>query len=154
MLGVWVTMLLMIPILLSMYIRIYRVKRVFELYEKFLEKMAIRSSSIFSTYGMNSQSAFIMQGYQKSSDCSAGIRFDSLGMELTDSKEKKENGSHRQTIPPKRSQKSSGSEVSESQRRRLQSENFDDKKSILKSNITLSVKSIRTSSQDETSRGN
>ena len=36
-LGVWVTMLLMIPIELSMYIRIYRVKRVFELYEKFLE---------------------------------------------------------------------------------------------------------------------
>ena len=45
-------MLLMIPILLSMYIRIYRVKRVFELYEKFLDRMAVRSSSVFSTFGM------------------------------------------------------------------------------------------------------
>ena len=35
-LGVWVTMIIMIPILLCMYIRIYRVKCVFELYEKFL----------------------------------------------------------------------------------------------------------------------
>ena len=31
-LGVWVTMLIMVPILLTMYIRIYRVKRVFEVY--------------------------------------------------------------------------------------------------------------------------
>ena len=35
-LGVWVTMIIMIPILLCMYIRIYRVKCVFELYENFL----------------------------------------------------------------------------------------------------------------------
>lgn len=35
-LGVWVTMLCMVPILLTMYLRIYRVKRVFECYEKFL----------------------------------------------------------------------------------------------------------------------
>ena len=53
-LGVWVTMILMIPILLSMYIRIYRVKRVFELYEKFLDKMGKRSTSIISTYGPQS----------------------------------------------------------------------------------------------------
>ena len=39
-LGVWVTMLVMVPILLTMYLRIYRVKRVFELYEKFLQKSA------------------------------------------------------------------------------------------------------------------
>ena len=31
-LGVWVTMLIMIPILTTMYLRIYRVKRVFEVY--------------------------------------------------------------------------------------------------------------------------
>lgn len=47
-LGVWVTMVLMVPILLTMYIRIYRVKRVFELYEKFLDRISIRSGSIYS----------------------------------------------------------------------------------------------------------
>ena len=52
--GVWVTMLLMIPILLTMYIRIYRVKRVFELYEKFLDKLQLRSGSVMSTFGMSS----------------------------------------------------------------------------------------------------
>ena len=52
-LGVWVTMLIMIPILLTMYIRIYRVKRVFELYEKFLDKMNVRSNSVFS-FGFSS----------------------------------------------------------------------------------------------------
>mgnify|MGYP007058567964 CR=1 FL=1 len=57
-LGVWVTMLLMIPILLSMYIRIYRVKRVFELYEKFLDRIAVRSSSVFSTFGMLSSTTY------------------------------------------------------------------------------------------------
>lgn len=31
-LGVWVTMIIMIPILTTMYLRIYRVKRVFEVY--------------------------------------------------------------------------------------------------------------------------
>ena len=56
-LGVWVTMMLMIPILLSMYIRIYRVKRVFELYEKFLDRLTVRSNSVFSTLGINSSTA-------------------------------------------------------------------------------------------------
>ena len=55
-LGVWVTMLLMIPILLSMYLRIYRVKRVFELYEKYLDKMVVRTNSVFSTFGLSSHS--------------------------------------------------------------------------------------------------
>ena len=55
-LGVWVTMMLMIPILLTMYIRIYRVKRVFELYEKFLDKMVLRSNSIISSYGLSQYS--------------------------------------------------------------------------------------------------
>ena len=57
-LGVWVTMIIMCPILVTMYLRIYRVKRVFELYEKFLDKMMVRSGSIFSSYGyMSSQLA-------------------------------------------------------------------------------------------------
>lgn len=56
-LGVWVTMMLMIPILLSMYIRIYRVKRVFELYEKFLDRLTVRSNSVFSTLGVNSNTS-------------------------------------------------------------------------------------------------
>ena len=41
-------MLLMVPILLSIYIRIYRVKRVFELYEKFLDKVRMRTGSVYS----------------------------------------------------------------------------------------------------------
>ena len=51
-LGVWVTMILMVPILVTMYLRIYRVKRVFELYEKFLDRMMTRSGSMFSSYGL------------------------------------------------------------------------------------------------------
>lgn len=47
-LGVWVTMLLMVPILVSMYLRIYRVKRVFELYEKYLDREQKRAGSCFS----------------------------------------------------------------------------------------------------------
>ena len=45
--GLWVTMGLMVPILASIYIRIYRVKRVFELYEQFM-KVYVRSASLFS----------------------------------------------------------------------------------------------------------
>jgi len=55
-LGVWTTMLVMIPILLSMYLRIYRVQRVFELYEKYLDVMAIRAGSVFSSYGFSNYS--------------------------------------------------------------------------------------------------
>ena len=117
--------------------------------------MAIRSSSIFSTYGMNSNSntTALMQNQAKSWDNSVGgvLRFDTLGMELSEGKERKEESNHRQTLieKTKKSQSTSnGTVVSESQRRRLQSENLDDKKSILKSNSTLSSKSIRTSSQE------
>ena len=38
-LGVWVTMCLMVPIELTMYLRIYRIKRVFEVYNKYLEQL-------------------------------------------------------------------------------------------------------------------
>lgn len=55
-LGVWVTMVLMIPILLTMYLRIYRVQRVFELYEKYLAVMRIRNNSVFSSYGLSNLS--------------------------------------------------------------------------------------------------
>ena len=49
-LGVWVTMLFMVPILITMYIRIYRIKRVFEVYQKYLQQMISdnRSNSVFS----------------------------------------------------------------------------------------------------------
>ena len=50
-LGIWVTMVIMIPILLSMYFRIYRVKRVFELYEKYM-RVCIRTGSILSLEAM------------------------------------------------------------------------------------------------------
>ena len=99
-------MLLMIPILLSMYIRIYRVKRVFELYEKFLDKMAHRSNSIFSTYGMSSQTAALMQTPGISSETN-GLRVDTFGLELTNSKENQKD-SGRQTMQVK-NQTSSGS---------------------------------------------
>ena len=46
-LGLWVTMALMVPIIASIYIRIYRVKRVFELYEQFMKKY-VRSISLLS----------------------------------------------------------------------------------------------------------
>ena len=44
-----------------MYIRIYRVKRVFELYEKFLDRLTVRSGSVFSTLGMNSSLPILSQ---------------------------------------------------------------------------------------------
>lgn len=47
-LGVWVTMMLMVPILCMMYIRIYRVKRVFEVYQKYLNEMRKRAGSMYS----------------------------------------------------------------------------------------------------------
>ena len=36
--GVWVTMMIFIPILYTMYIKVYRVRKVFELYEKYLRE--------------------------------------------------------------------------------------------------------------------
>ena len=36
--GVWVTMMIFIPILYTMYIRVYRVRKVFELYEEYLRE--------------------------------------------------------------------------------------------------------------------
>lgn len=47
-LGVWVTMCLMVPILLTMYLRIYRIKRVFEVYHKYLGMLITREGSIYS----------------------------------------------------------------------------------------------------------
>ena len=46
-LGIWVTMALMVPILATMYIRIYRVKKVFEAYEMYM-KVCVRSGSLLS----------------------------------------------------------------------------------------------------------
>lgn len=54
-LGVLVTMLFMVPILLTIYIRIYRVKRVFELYEKYLKIKSIRTPSLISTFSLHSR---------------------------------------------------------------------------------------------------
>ena len=34
--GLWTTMLVMVPILMTIYIRVYRVGKVFELYESYL----------------------------------------------------------------------------------------------------------------------
>lgn len=103
-LGVWVTMLLMIPILLSMYIRIYRVKRVFELYEKFLARVAVRSSSVFSTLGMmSSMTAYKLQINDKN-------QLPSTDNQVVGSLDFNKNGNlldqHRQTIPAKSSQNS------------------------------------------------
>ena len=36
--GVWVTMMIFIPIMYTMYIKVYRVRKVFELYEKYLRE--------------------------------------------------------------------------------------------------------------------
>ena len=36
-LGVWVTMMFFIPIMFLMFIRIYRVRKVFELYDAYLK---------------------------------------------------------------------------------------------------------------------
>jgi hypothetical protein len=37
--GVWATMCINVPILMIMYLRVYRLKRVFELYENYLYTM-------------------------------------------------------------------------------------------------------------------
>ena len=37
--GVWTTMCINVPILMTMYLRVYRLKRVFELYENYLKTM-------------------------------------------------------------------------------------------------------------------
>ena len=37
--GVWATMCINVPILMIMYLRVYRLKRVFELYENYLFTM-------------------------------------------------------------------------------------------------------------------
>jgi len=68
-LGVWVTMLLMVPILLTMYLRIYRVKRVFEVYQKYLDRMYVRSGSIYSftTSWNKSKSALLKTNYSAAS---------------------------------------------------------------------------------------
>ena len=34
--GVWVTMMIFVPIMYTMYIKMYRVRKVFELYEEYL----------------------------------------------------------------------------------------------------------------------
>lgn len=39
--GIWTTMLIYVPILLIMYLRVYRLKRVFELYENYLKTMRV-----------------------------------------------------------------------------------------------------------------
>ena len=41
-------MCLMVPILLTMYLRIYRIKRVFEVYHKYLGMFFTREGSIYS----------------------------------------------------------------------------------------------------------
>jgi len=41
MIGVWTTMCINVPVLMTMYLRVYRLKRVFELYENYLKTMRI-----------------------------------------------------------------------------------------------------------------
>ena len=39
--GVWTSMCINVPILMTMYLRAYRLKRVFELYENYLKTMRV-----------------------------------------------------------------------------------------------------------------
>ena len=43
--GVWTTMCINVPILMTMYLRLYRLKRVFELYENYLKTMRVTLGS-------------------------------------------------------------------------------------------------------------
>ena len=45
MLGVWSTMCINVPVLMTMYLRVYRLKRVFELYENYLKTMRVTLGS-------------------------------------------------------------------------------------------------------------
>ena len=44
--GLWTTMMVMIPILMTIYIRVYRVGKVFELYERYLRAMKRSASAM------------------------------------------------------------------------------------------------------------
>ena len=131
-------MLLMVPILVSMYLRIYRVKRVFELYEKYLDREQKRAGSCFS-YNRTFQSQVKPN----------------LGLDTTDTMKVNaaENEIWRQTLPKIRGNTSNQrvksqyqhptskvdqSEMSEqSAYCRHASENYDEKKSLLKSQSQL-----------------
>ena len=134
-LGVWVTMLVMIPILLTMYLRIYRVKRVFELYEKFLQKTAKRQGSIYSTIGMSTSYAKLRSN--------SPVRVTQNSIDHSDLR-------NTDTSKPEGLHPITSSHLSQSgERSRFQSENYD-KQSLLKSsNMTgddASSGEIRTQS--------
>ena len=45
MMGVWSTMCFDVPVLMTMYLRVYRLKRVFQLYENYLKTMRVTLGS-------------------------------------------------------------------------------------------------------------
>ena len=39
--GIWTTLTIQVPVMITIYLRVYRLKRVFELYENYLKTMRV-----------------------------------------------------------------------------------------------------------------
>lgn len=130
----------MCPILVTMYLRIYRVKRVFELYEKFLDKMMVRSGSIFSSYGYMSSQLALRKSLARTFDNSKSMTNYNEQVSLVS--EAAPDGLRKSRLM--KNDSDTGSQSSE--RIRFQSEHCHEERSLLKEGNFSMHTSQRTSS--------